>query len=414
MYKRQFAKWNFYKYAVKKRLKEGDSRPIPVKSPTKASSNGTEVTTTSPKSPVLYQNDQSRAMYAGLTAVRHYLLGFIDMDPVNCKADVVFEFDDPIYRYFRTATDLLDSQETIAGGRVLRLAFLQIERKIARPNIKSFSDLCFLVPHLLIEANRPDILSAYFNYVSHLARVKLGNHPFTNVVESFSELQPEEIMRYIMALSQVNADTVSNVQGMLERTRVWAQNQSYACQRTILPADNLNDGISNNGSAAGSPAVTDSRPGHDHPMIRLEAQSVYWAQHLLVSSPESDDLGRQWLRRNFAPDFAPRCEAMLAVVKERIDSGRFPSVFARMIECLYTGWLYDYFETNQDWPRVFQWGRRGLSLATDEQVIVWSIHLEQLMREHGDPAEADQIHKLRTEHDWLEKVRLQVDDLSIS
>ncbi|KAK3940914.1 hypothetical protein QBC46DRAFT_259902 [Diplogelasinospora grovesii] len=406
MFKNQFSRWNIFKYNVKNKPRLKSKAGSPEEGPGDQDMDlmvlQNHATIDSFVSPMMHQNGGSRAMQAGLTAVRHYLHGLIDTDPAQCKQDVVVLFDDPCYRYFKVAMDLFDARENVQGGRVLRLAFLQIERKIMQPNIKSFSDLCFLVPHLLLESNRQDILAAYLQYLARLATLRFGNHPFTEIVASFAELlhRPEDIMRYIMILSQINSDTIDNLGQMLERTRMWARNQYLACQRTV---DN------------GTPLSQISRDPHEHYMIRLEAQSVYWAQHLLVHSPESDELAEQWLHRNFSDDFAPRCEALLEDIKAKIAAGHhFPKLWERMLECLYCGWLNDYYETQQDWPRVFEWGRRGLDLSTNEQFIIWAIHLEDLMRQHGTVEEAEEMRRRRIEHEWLESVRLQVDRLTLS
>ncbi|KAK3320134.1 hypothetical protein B0T19DRAFT_361560 [Cercophora scortea] len=402
MYKNQFARWNFFKYAIKRKPPRGktgraakgadeedDGAPV-------AAHNMNHDDLISPL--LLHKSSQSRAMQAGLTAVRHFVNGYVDLDPVHLKEDVVFGYHDPCYRYFKTAMDLFDLKENVEGGRVLRLAFLQIEPKVLEPDLKSFSDLCFLVPHLLLESDRKDILSAYLQYLTRLATVKFGNHPFTEVLSSFADLtdRPEEIMRYIMTLSKVNADTIAGLKSMLARTQTWAQNQYLACQRST------------------DPATAVARVTHDHHMIRLEAQSVYWAQNLIMNDPESDDLASQWLHRKFDTDFAERCEGFLVKVKDRVAAGTIPGEFAMMMECLYIGWLNDYYETQEDWENVFKWARRGLELSTNEQYIIWSIHVEGLMRKHGTAEEAEELRVKRLQHEWLESVRLQVDKLSMN
>ncbi|KAK0625483.1 hypothetical protein B0T17DRAFT_617571 [Bombardia bombarda] len=386
MYKNQFARWNFFKYSIKRRPKDKAGQQSPDKS-----EDGALVVVNSHDaldnlmSPMMHENSRSRVMQAGLTAVRHFLHGYIDLDSAHLKDEVVFGYSDPIYRYFKTAMDLFDLKENI-------------ERKISAPNIKCFSDLCFLVPHLLLESNRKDILSAYLQYLTRLATFKFGKHPFTEIIASFADLidRPEDIMRYIMLLSQVNSETISSLDDMVERTRAWARNQYLACQRTADP----------------STAV--ARAPHKHHMIRLEAQSVYWAQNLILGDPEADELAEQWLHRSFGPDFPIRTETMRRRIDEKIESGAIPPAYAKMMQCLCVGWLNDYYESQQDWPKVFEWGRLGLSLATNEQYMIWSIHLEGLMRKHGTVEEAEQLRRRRLEHEWLESVRVQVDRMSLA
>ena len=406
MYKNQFARWGFFKYAVKRR-----PRTKADLSPGQSSDDSSGMELVLSKGTVIHESDASRGVQVGLTAVRRFLHGHIDLDSANLKADEVAGFVDPCYRYFRVAMDLFDLKENVEGGRVLRLAFLQIERKIAKPTMKSFSDLCLLVPHLLLESGRRDILGAYLRYLSRLATVKFGKHPVAELAASLAALadRPEDLMSFIMILSQVNSDTVASFPGMLERNRTWARNQYLACQRSkkLLPAPT-------------SPADPDPEPqplstgsAHDHQMIRLEAQSVYWAQKLVMQDPASDDLAEQWLRRRFEDGYGARVEGLLAALKDRVERGEFPPVFARMMECLMVGWIFDYYETVGDWERAFEWGRKGLALSTDEQYALWSIHLEDLMRRYGSAEEADELRAKRRVHGWLEKVRLEVDHLTI-
>ncbi|KAK0712958.1 hypothetical protein B0T26DRAFT_650033 [Lasiosphaeria miniovina] len=397
MYKNQFARWGFFKYAVKTRPRARAHRASLAEK-----AHGGRLIVRHHKAidevitPMLHGNDRSRVMQAGLAAVRHFLHGFIDLDAAHLKSEEVAGFDDPIYRYFKVAMDMFDLRENVEGGRVLRLAFLQIERKIAAPSMKSFADLCLLVPHLLLESGRNDILTAYLRYLTRLAKLKFGSHPLTDIAASFSDLldQPEDIMHYILVLSQINSDTICGLQDMLERNQVWARNLYLACLQT-------------------KGAGTATRNLHKHPMIRLESQSVYWAQNLIMQDPESEALTKQWLHKNFADDFAPRCEAYLEHVKEKVAAGEIPVMFSKMMECLYIGCLNDYYETMQDWPKVFEWGRKGLTLATNEQYVLWSIHLEELMRKQGSADEAEELERLRREHIWLERVRIQVDRLSL-
>ncbi|KAL2163570.1 hypothetical protein VTH06DRAFT_5628 [Thermothelomyces fergusii] len=419
MYKNQLARWGFFKYAIK-----GRSRAKPEEAPNgRGPHDPIDSAALSPNDQLLLHADSgSRSIQAGLTAVRRYIHGHIDLDPSNLQVEEVAGFVDPCYRYFKVAMDLFDLQENAEGGRVLRLAFLQIERKISKPTLKSFSDLCVLVPHLLIESNRRDILSAYLHYVSRLAAVKFGKHPVSELATSLTALlneRPEDMMRFVVLLAQFNADTIASLPGILDRNAQWARNQYLACKRAASEARWLSPYLLVDGGGGGGNSSTGPRVGEDderfnHQMIRLEAQSVYWAQKLIMHDPVSDEIASQWLQRRFPDDYASKCEAHLAQLKELVATGGFPVVFARMMESLCVGWLYDYYDTVADWEKAFEWGRRGLQLASDEQYAIWSVHLEDLMRRHGRPEEAEELRKKRREHSWLERVRLEVDRLILS
>lgn len=338
-------------------------------------------------------------MQSGLTAVRDFLQEYINTDPTARADMVVIGYQDPSFRYLTAAMDLLDQKENDQAGLFLRRAFLQIEHLLSQMTLKSFSDLCFTIPHLLIESQKPEILTAYLRYLSGLAAAKYPNHPIRDLITSLAELmdEPEAMMRYVMALSKVNADTISRVSDGKEQTRKWANNQFIACQRTTLDigADSANN-------------------RHPHAMLRVEFQSVYWAQHLIMNDPESDRLAELWMFRNFPDDFVPRTEAFVAKVRSYGEAGLLPPEYARMMECLYIGWLNDYYETYEDWPKVFEWAHKGLKLSTGEQYQTWSIHLEELQRKYGSVEEAEEMRKKRLAHDFLDQLRLEVEQMTLS
>ncbi|KAK3990918.1 hypothetical protein QBC44DRAFT_237995 [Cladorrhinum sp. PSN332] len=410
MYKNQFARWGFFKYSVKRRA--------PTKSGSLSSSSSSTSTKDDfdddlvfmnmdsridgpPLSPTFHESRGSRAIQSGLTAVQQFLRGHVDKDSANLQMDEVTGYIDPCYRYFKVAIDLFDLHENMEGGRVLRLAFLQLERKLSTPTMKTFSDLCVLVPHLLLESGRKEILEAYLQYLRRLAIVKYGRHPVAEIAASFSDLlsQPQDAMGYIKRLSKIHADTISNMNGVLDRNRQWATNQYLACEKTKDPPSWPFDRM--------------ERTNDEHHMIRLEAQSVYWAQNLIMRDPESDDLGQQWFQKRFEPRFAERTEALLEKVKQLETAGFLPVVFSSMMEALFVGWLNDYYETIGDVDNSIKWGKRGLALSSNEQFVLWSIHLENLMRANGRDPEADELKEKRRALDWMETVREQVDKLTL-
>lgn len=432
MYKNQFARWGFFKYAVKRRPRiKSDARALKDNSSDDdvkelmLDDDDALVSYDTALIPMNHQNNGTRTMQFGMTAIQHFLHGYIDLDATHVREDAIFSLHEPMYRYFKAAMDLFDLNENVQGGRVLRLAFLQIEPMISKPNIKAFADLCLLVPHLLLESDRKDILKAYLQYLSRLATVKFGHHPMADVVAAFAELinSPEDVMTYITTLSQVNAETLSHVENMNNHTQEWAKNVFLGCQRTVQANPNTihtTKHLEPGSSPSSRKSSTDSNAGvlvkfkkHDHHMIRLEAQGVYWAQKLVLQDPEADDLATQWLHGNYAPDFAERAEAYQEKIKARIDAGYIPPGMERLMESLCMGWLNDYYETTENWPKVFEWGKKGLAFADNEQFAIWSMNLENLMRRFGDPAEAEELKRQRLAHQWVESVRAQVEELSL-
>ncbi|KAK4162424.1 hypothetical protein QBC43DRAFT_321908 [Cladorrhinum sp. PSN259] len=411
MYKNQFARWGFFKYSVKRRAPSKSGSFSSASSSSTASGDLEDDTVVmmdidsrvneASLSPIIYESQGSRSIQSGLTAVRRFLRGHVDRDAANLQMDEVTGYIDPCYRYFKVAVDLFDLRENVEGGRILRLAFLQLERKLDTPTMKTFSDLCILVPHLLLESGRKEVLNAYLQYLQRLAEAKFGKHPVKEIAASFSDLMsnPQNLMGYIKRLSKVHADTISNMNGVLDRNKQWATNQHLACEKTKDPP--------------AWPFTRMERANDEHHMIRLEAQSVYWAQNLIMRDPESDELGRQWFEKRFDADFAERTEGLLKKVKQIEAAGFLPKAFASMMEALFVGWLNDYYETIGDWHNSIKWGKRGLALSSDEQYVLWSIHLENLMRMHGMDAEADELKAKRRALAWMEIVREQVENLTL-
>ncbi|KAK5659193.1 hypothetical protein OQA88_1283 [Cercophora sp. LCS_1] len=401
MYKNQFSRWRFFKYSIKQRPRTKAEREAAAKE----AADEMALVMASPKSidamisPLMHSSNKARIMQSGLATVRDFLSTYINIDPTASQDMVVVGYQDPCFRYFKVAMDLFDHKENVQGGLLLRRAFLQMETLLSTMSIKSFSDLCFLIPHLLIESGRTDILSAYLRYLSGLVVTKFGSHPISNIIATFADLidEPETMMRYVMTLTKVNADTLNDLKSAQPRTRKWARNQYLATQHTLL--DMGKDG---------------AEGAHPHHMMRVEAQSVYWAQHLIMQDPESDELCERWLKRDFPSDFGPRVNAYVDKVKQLGEAGILPPTFAKMIECLYIGWLNDYYETIEDWPKMFEYGRRGLDMASAEQYQLWSVHLEDLMRKHGSKEEADEMRKRRLEHEWFEELSREVEDLTVS
>lgn len=405
MYKNQLSRWKFHKYSVKQRPRTKAERKAAAAgdnmSLVTSSSRGSSLSTDILISPLLHESAKSRSVQIGLTAVRDFLNRVILVDPSAKKDLVIIGYQDPCFRYFTASMELMDHGEFNLGGLLLRRAFLQLETLVSNMTIKAFSDVCFTIPHLLIECGRVDILALYLRYLAELA-VRTNNQPMREVVASFTDLRndPEAMIRFVMTLTKANSDTIAahTDAKSLERTRKWAYNQYVACQRTCMRGTTAGEGH------------------HNHRMLRVESQSVYWAQHLVMASLESDALAELWMRREFPEDFAPRTEALLAEVRVRSADGAdgsLPPPYDRMMECLYVGWLSDYYETVGDWPKAFEWIRRGLDISAGEQYQIWSIHVEGLMRKHGSPDEADELKSRRLNHGFLEEVTKDIEEMTL-
>ncbi|KAK1830411.1 hypothetical protein QBC39DRAFT_260932 [Podospora conica] len=393
MYKNQLARWEYFKYAIKERPRGKAKREAAAAK----SAAGDDMSLLI--SPVFHDSNQTRSVQLGLTTVRDFLNRMISIEPLAKRDMVVVGYEDPCFRFFTASLELFGQNEHQQGGLLLRRAFLQIEILVSRMTIKGFSDLCFTIPHLLIESGRADVLAVYLRYLSELA-TRAGNEPVRKVAGSLIHFLDDRdaMLRFVMTLTRINSDTISAHKDAkaLERTRKWAYNQYVACQRTNMPDTTAGEG------------------DHKHAMLRVESQSVYWAQNLVMISSESNTLAEFWMRRDFPDDFAPRTEALLADARRRTEAGLLSPDYGKMMRCLYIGWLSDYYETMENWPKVFEWVRRGLEISTGEQYQVWSIHVEGLMRQHGSAEEAEELRQKRLTHGFLEEIERQIGNLTLS
>ncbi|KAK0620558.1 hypothetical protein B0T14DRAFT_604129 [Immersiella caudata] len=107
-------------------------------------------------------------------------------------------------------------------------------------------------------------------------------------------------LEYIVLLSKVIAETISEHKEIKERTRKWAYNQYLAFQQSR------------------------GKGKHIHKITHLESQSVYWAQNLLMEDKDSDELAEQWLYRNFQPDFEERTLGYLVKAKAKAAMVKLP------------------------------------------------------------------------------------------
>src|SRR4051812_3572060 len=98
MYKNQFARWNFFKYSIKRRPRN--------KSTQESESSQTGALVSASRSPVdglisplLHDSSHTRIMQAGLAMVRDFLKVYINIDPTAPSDMVVYGYEDPCFRY---------------------------------------------------------------------------------------------------------------------------------------------------------------------------------------------------------------------------------------------------------------------------------------------------------------------------
>ncbi|EGO55027.1 hypothetical protein NEUTE1DRAFT_85086 [Neurospora tetrasperma FGSC 2508] len=133
----------------------------------------------------------------------------------------------------------------------------------------------------------------------------------------------------------------------------------------------------------------------------LDSQISSFAQHIIMNDPDSKDLATRWNRGDFGPDFAQRLHSLYNKVTAMSDSSQSSEKVSKAIQRVYCGWMSDYYESTQQWSEVFEWKKKGLSMTSNQQYVACSMRLEEMMRDHGSPEEAEDLRRARMDIGWL-------------
>ncbi|KAH8895513.1 hypothetical protein GQ53DRAFT_744113 [Thozetella sp. PMI_491] len=375
MYKRQLARWDIFK---------ARSRGAPTRL-TRA---------------MMHESDSARNVQGGLTAVRHFLEA---LDRVEDRAAVqrgrygLSSCSDPLYRYFFMTMEFFHRGNYQLGGQVLRLAFLSMDRRLEGPSLKTVSDLCFVLPHLLASRQQNDILQLYLGHLSSLVKAKLGEHPLSRVVQSLVLLvhRPDFILWYTHVLSKLNRDLILRSEDVRGSTMLWAWNQYFA---TVSRDDE------------------DSRHRHcaEHRKIRREVRNHSVDPGLdkrlmdqeqavcLVVDRCCDSDFESWLAR--AEEETRRVEPFEITLWP--DHLFFSDPDYR---AFLSHHLAQYFERRGDRDKAIEMFRRVGDHARNEMYVMSCMELERLLRQGGQQKEADEIKQAALGSEWLKLMQAKLE-----
>lgn len=133
----------------------------------------------------------------------------------------------------------------------------------------------------------------------------------------------------------------------------------------------------------------------------LDSQISSLAQQMIMNDLEGKDLATKWNRSDFGPDFAQRLQGLYNKTTAMSDSGQVSEKVSKAIQHIYCGWMSDYYESTRQWSEMFEWKKRGLSMTSNQQYVACSMRLEELMRDHGSPGEAEELRRARMDIGWL-------------
>ncbi|EDO64878.2 hypothetical protein GE21DRAFT_9708 [Neurospora crassa] len=166
---------------------------------------------------------------------------------------------------------------------------------------------------------------------------------------------------------------------------------------SAYPSHYLDDGL----SASQKSSYRFPFPQEELVPFCLDSESSSLAQQMIMTDLEGKDLATKWNRGDFGPDFAHRLHSLYNKASAMSDSSQSSKKVSKAIQRIYCGWMSDYYESTQQWSEVFEWKKRGLSMTSNQQYVACSMRLEEMMRDHGSPEEAEELRRARIDIGWL-------------
>jgi len=132
----------------------------------------------------------------------------------------------------------------------------------------------------------------------------------------------------------------------------------------------------------------------------LDTESFSLAQQIIMNDPESRELGTRWNKGDFGFDFAPRLEGLYDNATAMAASVHDLEGVLKALRSIYCGWMGDYYESTQQWSEAIEWRKTGLSMTSNREYVACSMHLEELIRDHGLSEEAEELRRARMNIGW--------------
>jgi hypothetical protein len=402
MYKRQFAKWKWYKYSAHGRQIQRSDGKSCSRARKPACRGGTP---TLAVIQLLHQDDFCRKVDTGLASFCSFLQGHLESDPIWIGTakfnDVLLNSDaHGTFAAFSTAIVLLKRENFAAGGQMLRLAFLKAEERIWSHDPSAFFDLCIRIPHLFLQHGRLDILIVFLTHFASFASVSIGEqHPIARLSRLLSGLTLcDAIVYYIANFALLQYRTISQARGQADRSVLSAWHM-------YLAFDELKD----------KPRSDGFRRQYltDYDDLRHEALFMYGPQSDIFLDLSFDFIDTQRYWSFYQEDFTTCCEGLISVLFLRNEAEEFSTESWMAVDIqrysTYHFVLSQYHREQEDYVRATECGQRAMDASSDEGYLYFSCALEKILRLAERSQEADLLKRRREECEWLVLVQRTLD-----
>ncbi|KAK0725986.1 Clr5 domain-containing protein, partial [Lasiosphaeris hirsuta] len=411
MYKGQFAKWGWSKYnksgnaatatrTTKSRTAVGRRRASNPPSPEHdrvskpvASSHRPRPSFTPNLLQLLFVKDETYEIEAVLSTYGDYISSWATLEtPWKAESSVpgimARQEQFSILQNMRTALDHFDRQQPQQGGRMLRLAFLQVEEALVTGGgFEAIWDCCLAIPQLVLAQGWLDILLIFTRYLYHLTTLKLtSGHPVARIAQAIFRLarrDPAQLQMYIAGGWRLWIDLVRRHRGAedmvaihLKRGYVILQRPEPNVVRSLLPdfALSVEHSLATRGA--------------------IETTSRVLEMEML--------LARMYIPL-FTPDTTVRAEAMLKSLLERVstkpENRDLPVHQWTYIDRYLFFSAYHFMASIADYSgdhnRAVNYRRKSLESPKDLFWLQTAMTLEQYLRSEGRIEEAAEIERER-------------------
>ncbi|KAK1757976.1 Clr5 domain-containing protein [Echria macrotheca] len=242
MYKAQFVRWNWHKYATSQALGNNSTRG------SRKGRKGTPrlLLTDNRRSDhrprnvlqtQLLEVHQHRYLTVAVCAFRDFILGWAEKDPRwNSGAASPFarmgSYNSTMISHFVGALLQFQQDETQEGGRLLRAAFLGLEDLVVDGHMAAVWDCCVAVPLLTATHKKPHLLQAFLRHLSQLCATKAPDHPLRRIcpaVLGFAEnaTSPQCMAEYTSAVWRLWSDTLASLLGSRRNISLLHTHRAY-------------------------------------------------------------------------------------------------------------------------------------------------------------------------------------------
>ncbi|KAF6828532.1 N1-acetylpolyamine oxidase [Colletotrichum musicola] len=264
MYKRQFIKWNWFKYETKRlraeRSRNGNnvhvcngktvrrSRPRVQTHPSKSAGSVErdfiqyEDASLNPNAGLLHLGTQSRHQEHLIITLRNFLAGSSEQDQVwgsTSRYQTMLFVGSEIYDELETAKLLFALDNSRAAGVVLRGAFRNLESYAKQSDdIALYWHLCFTIPAYLFDTAQSRLLNVHLDFLNGLVSVTSGR-PLGRLLALLHQVnseQPEDFGNVLGVLISANARFMSQIRGFQDFSTILAEFRlGFATDEKFMP-----------------------------------------------------------------------------------------------------------------------------------------------------------------------------------